>query len=902
MADSSREKLARLSALLDQVLELSPDERAEWLDQLRGADPDQAADIERLLASEGELAERGFVLDAGSSELPSTPGLAGQLVGAYRLERPLGQGGMGTVWLGRRSDGRFEGLVAVKLLKLALLDPVGFERFRREGTALAQLHHPNVARLLDAGITIGGQPYLVLEWVDGERIDHYCDRLRLGPEARIRLVLDVLAAVAHAHANLIVHRDLKPSNILVTGDGTVKLLDFGIAKPLGDDSALAGPSTLTAAGGTALTPEFAAPEQVTGGAVTPATDVYAMGVLLYLLLAGRHPTSATARTTAEQLKDLVELEPGRLSGAITRDESATRSSSVERLRRRYAGDLDNILARALKKSPADRYATASALADDLGRYLRREPVAARPDSRAYRAGKFFQRHRAAVAVGAAIALMLVGATVVTWKQMWLARRQRDEATFQFHRAEAISDFQSALLSQVATTPLSLHALLDRGVELLARRPPPNPRLHAELLLQFADRYGELELRPQERQLLARADSAAGRSPEIGIRTTLACALATYHTDLQHTDSARRELERADRLAGGLGHAAPDVRAACLVPAARVQFAAEQTDSAIALARAGLNALDAAGGNGTLQYSVMRAELADYLRSVGRVREAIALDQASRADLIRLGLGGSLPAASVDNDLANLLVQRGERREALDITRDLLEATRKADPTGGVHPVIGFNYANQWLMVGPMDSAAYWFEVAAASARADGVVEVERRAMLGLTRADARLGRVAEARAAFANMLALARREGKPVKRDSLYASATIALAAGDTATAVREFTAVLQEDGFFSGRRTPASRPPLVTLAEIALSRGQAAEALASVQQLRELELSDSLVEFRSADRGQANLLAARAFAAQGVPDSARHYVRAAVTALAIGAGPASPLTLQATALADSLR
>ncbi|HET7468918.1 MAG TPA: serine/threonine-protein kinase, partial [Gemmatimonadales bacterium] len=260
MSDSNR-----LRVLLDRALELEAGERAAWLAELGRTDPANAAEIERLLAAEPELDERRF-LDAGASPLGealpasgpiAAPALAGWQLGGWTLERPLGQGGMGTVWLARRSDGRFTGAAAVKLLNLALLDRIGTARFQREGTVLARLNHPHIAKLFDAGVTPAGQPYLVLEYVEGQRLDRWCEERRLGPEARLRLFLDILEAVGHAHANLIVHRDLKPSNILVTSAGVVKLLDFGIAKLIEDDGE-GGSTTLTeGVEGRAFTPEFA---------------------------------------------------------------------------------------------------------------------------------------------------------------------------------------------------------------------------------------------------------------------------------------------------------------------------------------------------------------------------------------------------------------------------------------------------------------------------------------------------------------------------------------------------------------------------------------------------------------------------------------------------------------------
>ena len=274
-----------------------------------------------------------------------TRSLAGQTIGAYRLVSLIGQGGMGSVWLAERCDGRFDGQVAVKLLNIALMGRAGEERFRREGTILARLTHPHIARLIDAGVAATGQPYLILEHVAGLTLDCYCDEHALGIEARVRLFLDVLEAVVHAHANLIVHRDIKPANVLVSEDGGVKLLDFGIARLLEPDAewgAVAGRRARSRAGrAAALTPEYSAPEQVTGGPVTTATDVYALGVLLYVLLGGRHPAGD-------------------------------------------GGDLDTIVAKAVKKNPAERYGSATALADDLRRFLLHEPVSARPDTLAYR--------------------------------------------------------------------------------------------------------------------------------------------------------------------------------------------------------------------------------------------------------------------------------------------------------------------------------------------------------------------------------------------------------------------------------------------------------------------------------------------------------------------------------------
>ena len=269
MSTLSPEQWQLLSPYLDQALAMSHDERAAWLRSLSEQNPALGEQLVALLDEHRVLMQEGF-LESSGCFLPSAPGLAGQTLGPYTLIASIGQGGMGSVWLAERSDGRFERRVAVKFLNFARMGKSGEERFRREGSILARLAHENIAELADAGVSAAGQPYLVLEYVEGEHIDRYCDHRRLDVEARVRLFLEVLAAVAHAHSNLIVHRDLKPSNVLVSNDGQVKLLDFGIAKLLEGEGQEGSATLLTVEGGRAMTPEYAAPEQVTGAPVTTA--------------------------------------------------------------------------------------------------------------------------------------------------------------------------------------------------------------------------------------------------------------------------------------------------------------------------------------------------------------------------------------------------------------------------------------------------------------------------------------------------------------------------------------------------------------------------------------------------------------------------------------------------------
>jgi hypothetical protein len=308
-----------------------------------------------------------------------------------------------------------------------------------------------------------------------------------------------------------------------------------------------------------------------------------------------------------------------------------------------------------------------------------------------------------------------------------------------------------------------------------------------------------------------------------------------------------------------------------------------------------------GDSGTLQFYTVEFELADQLRHAERVREAIPVNRANRAGLESLGLDGSILASSVTDMLALMLDQTGEHQEARELHRGVLEQTRAADPNAGVHPTVGFNYASSFAITGQLDSALAWYEAVAASARDKHLSEVERRALMGIARTSARLGRVRPARAAFARMLTVAREEQKPVPRESTFVAATIARAQGNLPQAEDGLIALLRQYGWFDGKRTPAMRAPLVELAQLELQRGNDTAALAHARAIREVVTVDSIAELRSADLGEADLLEARAYAALATPDSARRYAKAALAALRIGAGEESPTTREAKALADSL-
>ena len=532
MAEISATQWLELSPLLDELLEAQLETRSVRLAQIRRENEGLAAQLETLLGVRTGLDRDAFLEGGAAFGVVHESSLAGQTIGAYTLREPIGHGGMGSVWRAERTDGRYQATVAVKFLNLALLGRGGVERFAREGNMLARLSHPNIARLLDAGVAAGSQPYLVLEYIDGIPIDAWCDARSLSIEARLRLFLDVIAAIAHAHSNLILHRDLKPSNILVTPQGQVKLLDFGIGKLIQDQSGTASPTELTQLAGRAFTPDFASPEQVTQADVTTATDVYALGVLLYLLLTGRHPTAQPTATQVDRLRAVVEAEPPRSSDVIAPDSAGAaaahgRSTTLARLVRALRGDLDNIIAKALKKVPAERYQTVSAFADDLRRHLGHEPVSARRDALGYRVAKFVRRYRVAVGVATLTAAILIAGIFGTAWQASEAQKQRDAALRQLQRAEAQARLNQFLFTESPQPErmADIAPMMQRAERWAERLFADEPALLAEVIGSLAARYAELGSQKLALPLYQRAYELTRRVGDVNVRAAAACNYA-----------------------------------------------------------------------------------------------------------------------------------------------------------------------------------------------------------------------------------------------------------------------------------------------------------------------------------------------------------------------------------------
>jgi serine/threonine-protein kinase len=876
---------------LDRLLDLPEAHRAVEIDRLNAFDPALAADLRRMLAlhDDGE----DFLEDAPPS--PGKASLEGQSVGAYTLAEPLGQGGMGTVWLARRSDGRFEGTVAVKLLNASLVGRAGEERFRREGSILARLTHQHVARLLDAGVSGWGQPYLVLEHVDGEPIDVYCDARRLGVDGRLRLFLDVADAVSQAHASLIVHRDIKPSNVLVGRDGQVKLLDFGIAKLLEDDTSAGGDTALTREGGRAFTPEFAAPEQLTGGAITTATDVHALGTLLYLLLAGEHPAGAARSSPAQLLKAIVETNPTRPSDAATESDALARSTTREGLRRELRGDLDTIVAKALKKIPAERYLSVEAMAEDIRRYLAHEPIAARPDTFGYRGTKFVRRHRLGVALAAVAAVSILAGTLVVLWQAREARRQRDAARAQFARAAAASEFQSFLLSAGAPAgkPFVPMDLLEQGEIVVDRQFRGDDAVRAELLAGIGMQYLTAQRWEKARPVLERADAIVQRSDDPVLRARVRCPLALAWVVEGQTDRGEAMISRVVAELPETPETALN-RAECLTRWAEFSFYTDKGEPMVRRATEALAALDASPVPSLLTRLDAQGSLAYGYYLSGRNGDADAAFARLVRDLEASGRDRTLAAADAWNNWA-LVHYRGDIRKAESLYRRALEIYRDLAGENGVGAVVLHNYAGVVHQLARYEDAEPIFQEAIRLSRERKNPFVEIPATLELAAMYAEWGRRDSARATLARLDPyLGKPEFTTLRRAFLaYSRGVLADSDGDAAEARNRF-----EEAVRLYDSTPARLAwgvlALDGLARAELATGQPEEAEAAAR--RALALAESFV-----DKGSPSYLVGLSLAAlgeielaSGKTEAGRSTLRTAVGHLEKTLGPEHPATREA--------
>ncbi len=900
MSNPHHESWQSASPYLDTALDLAPAERAEWLASIHARSPELADQIARWLA-ECDAVEQHDYLEGAAAIEPTRSALTGLQLGAYRLVEPIGHGGMGSVWLAERTDGRFEGRVAVKLLNAALVGRSGEERFSREGRILGRLTHPQIARIVDAGVSPIGQPYLVLEHVDGEPIDAHCDRQRLNVADRVRLFLDVLGPVGHAHANLVVHRDLKPSNVMVTASGEVKLLDFGIARLLEVDEGHALGTRLTVAGDSLLTPAYAAPEQVSSGEVTTATDVYALGVLLYVLLAGRHPAEPVLDSPAGLLRAIVDIDPPRLSDRATDLSTQLRSTpsaiaearrtSPDRLRRALRGDLDTIVATALKKAPAERYVSVVALAEDLRRWLAHQPIAARGDALSYRLAKFVRRNRVAVALGSAVVVAVLAGTAGTWVQSVRAAAERDFALRLLARAESVNDMNAFLLSDAAPQGRAFTAgdLLSRAEQLVNRRPAnPPDETTVEALISIGRQDRSQDEDDNARRALTRAFELSRTLPSASASTRgkAACALASA---LARGD----EVPRAITLVrDGLAEMPPGRpflldRVFCELRASEVARESGNSGADVAHTQSADRLLRESGLGSELANLNVAIHLAESFRSAGRNTEASTAFESAFAQLAAMGRDRTEMAGTLLNNWGLSRYLLGQPREAERLFRLAVEIGSADQAGASVSPMLLNNLARPILEQGRAAEALAIADKSAAEAVRLGNDVSRMQSMLLRATAHRVLGDLTGA-SGLLNEFERLQADRLPPTHVAFSALASeralLEEARGDIAAAATAADrAVAIAEASSQGRELLARG--LLRRASLDLARDRVDEALNDATRGLALEVARSEAGSLSSILGRAHLTMGRVFHAAARPAEARESLSEAARHLEFALG-----------------
>ncbi len=731
----------QLQAVFLQALERPLEERADFLDRACDGDAPLRAEVESMLAAEEAGPDFSWVdrlaAAAGSSLPPSANATETELppdhrIGPYRLIRLIGRGGMGRVYLAERDDDQYRQKVALKVVRDDYDTALLAERFKAERQILARLQHPNISTLLDGGVAADGRPYLVMQYEPGLPITTYCDEHTLDVRARLELFATICDTVHYAHTNLVVHRDLKPSNILVTDEGRPKLLDFGIAKMLEGELDFTRPVTHDVR---MFTPEHAAPEQVSGGTITTATDVYSLGILLYELLIGHRPFRAADTSPMELQRKIQEEAPTRPSdearraAADRRDEGEVthparlRSTRPAALAQTLRGDLDQIVLEALRKEPERRYGSARELAEDVRRYLAGLPIRARPDSVGYRTGKFVRRHRVGVGVAALVFVLLTTLAVNRTVQAARIAREQERTQAALVEATAVRDFMVNLFNDAnierTTDRLSAVDLLDRGVTRVDEL-DDQPRAQAAMLNAIGRAYGSLAEYEKAEPLLERA-LALRREVHGDVHTEVAFTLDVLSDLIM---DARGDYEAVEPLAvEALAihrqlHDAPHADVALgFSTVGALQFrrgaVAEARDSyeeAMAVLR------DPGVDSPSLLTTVMSnlglitTRLGDPVEGERLLREAIATESEISGE-------SSAKVATMLGPLAESVLAQGRVEEATNLLEDLLDL--RAEIFGPEHPAVAAILNNLSVMLGRQNR---WAEAVPHSRRA---VEIQR---------------------------------------------------------------------------------------------------------------------------------------------------------------------------------
>jgi serine/threonine protein kinase len=699
-----------VAPFLDRALELEAGERKRWLAELTTEQPQVADSLRQLLndyddlnrrrflsgsavATEHETAFEAWLESAASNEAGDvvsairqvvrgkgrpSPGLsAGTIVGPYRLLREIGQGGMSSVWLGERCDGQLQREVALKLPFEGPRQAQLAERFKRECEILAALTHPNIARLYDAGVSATGQPYLAMERVHGSTLTSYCDEARLTIRDRLRIFQQVTAAVEFAHTQLVLHRDLKPSNMLVSADGRVVLLDFGIAKLLSTTEMPEAP--LTEMAGRMFTPDYASPEHIDGRPLGTPSDVYSLGVLLYELLVGRRPFVSHNGSRRDLETAILTEDPVPPSQVeISDDAASARGGTSRRISHALKGDLDAIVLKALAKQPGDRYLSGGALAQDIANHLDCLPVIAQAPRPWYRFRRFVARHRTHVSAAAVTLLTIVAGVAATVWQAQAAEQERSRAVALASRNAAINEFLSMLITDAAASsePVTVKQILDRSERLAQADTSGSEEDRAAVLSVIASQYHALGDTDRAANLLSRALALLKNTSELGFRSQLVCAHAVAAATLQDAERAAATIDR--ELAAKTD---PESAAYCLLYRAYLAQDVGDAEGTLRYALQGLDEYYAGAKTSAADEGLLLGVAGRGYQLNGRNADADRYYRRAMRLYQDLGREDSPNAISVRNNWALVSLAAGVPRQALEKFDDILRSLGKRDMKG-----------------------------------------------------------------------------------------------------------------------------------------------------------------------------------------------------------------------------
>jgi serine/threonine protein kinase len=891
MATVPPEQWRPFSEYLDQALDLPEADRAAWLAALAQSSPELAAAVADALAQRERTGYAEFLAQPLlSHEHIVGATLIGRHVGPYVIEAEVGRGGMGSVWRARRADDRFETTVAIKFLHLSWIGLQGEQRFRSEGQMLGRLDHPNIARLIDAGLLEATHPYLVLEYVEGLAIDAYCAAKNLTVEARVELFLGVLAAVAHAHSHLIVHRDIKPTNIFVTHDGSVKLLDFGIAKLLDDAT---GAAALTKSGGSALTPQFAAPEQLLGKAVTTATDVYSLGLVLYVLLTGRHPIVTETGSSAQLIHAVLT-------------EDAPQASSVSTMpspwRRSLQGDLDNILGKALKKVPAERYASVGAFADDLKRYLTHEPVKACADTATYRLTKFVRRHRGGVLSGLLTVLVLCAATITTFLQKLEADRQRDAAQFEARHAESANEFLDFLLQSDGGTSqgsLSPAARIELGARMLELEYRGDPSFAGRMLVELSDQYRGQTFTRQAVALDTRAYALGKGAQDPELMALAQCEAAYAETTAGVTGNASQRLAEAKQIIAQLDTPSVILQVHCRRADAGLALRTGNTAAAEQILAGARRLLEQSGQTYRLAYTSVLNDLGGVYNDTRRLAQALTMAELIGATHEKYGRGGTTARLMALQNEAVVRFNMGEIQASMGAIDDVRKRRMAIQGDSSEPLSMTITYADRLIRLGRLQEGLDLARSASTRARSSGNTLWLVFALRAMCIAYVELGQLSDAESTIKETtIAVGTSSAKEQHFLGLLdrLRGLLELKRGDAAAALQSANVSLAAMAGSANGKPLDVHASLNLAARAALASGRPADGEHLARQMLDVAESVARGPDTSADVGEALLLLAEAEIAQGRATEAQPLLERATRCLTNGLGADHALTREALA------